>query len=126
MRSLAATAVAGAQLVGELEGRRVDGVVGFWFGKAPGLDRAADAIRHGNTSGTSHLGGAVALVGDDPLCKSSTLPSSSELMAESLVLPLFTPASPGEIVRLGLHAVALDATCRLSPRSVTATNCRRR
>ena len=105
---LAATAVSGSQLVGELAGRRVDGVSGYWFGKAPGLDRAADAIRHANTSGTAHLGGAVALIGDDPLCKSSTLPSSSELMAESLVLPLFTPGSVQDIVRLGLHAVALS------------------
>ena len=51
---------------------------------------AADAIRHGNVSGTAHLGGAVALIGDDPVCKSSTLPSSCELMAESLMLPLLS------------------------------------
>ncbi|MGE0068277.1 MAG: indolepyruvate ferredoxin oxidoreductase family protein, partial [Solirubrobacterales bacterium] len=75
---LAATAVAGTQLVESLPDRNLDGVVGFWYGKAPGLDRAADAIRHGNVSGTAHLGGAVALIGDDPLCKSSTLPSSCE------------------------------------------------
>jgi indolepyruvate ferredoxin oxidoreductase len=105
---LAATAVSGTQRVPELPGRQVDGVTGFWYGKAPGLDRAADAIRHGNTSGTTHLGGAVALIGDDPLCKSSTLPSSCETMAESLVLPLFSPASVSEIVRLGLHAVAMS------------------
>jgi indolepyruvate ferredoxin oxidoreductase len=105
---LAATAVAGTQLVGELPGRRRDGVVGWWYGKAPGLDRAADAIRHGNTSGTATLGGAVALIGDDPTCKSSTLPSSCELMAESLVLPLLAPGSVADIVRLGLHAVAMS------------------
>jgi indolepyruvate ferredoxin oxidoreductase len=105
---LAATAVAGSQLIEELPGRQVDGVTGFFYGKAPGLDRAADAIRHGNTSGTSHLGGAVALIGDDPLCKSSTLPSSCELMAESLVLPLFSPSGVADIIRLGLHAVAMS------------------
>jgi indolepyruvate ferredoxin oxidoreductase len=105
---LAATAVNGTQLVGELPGRTRDGVVGFWYGKAPGLDRAADAIRHGNVSGTAHLGGAVALIGDDPVCKSSTLPSSCELMAESLMLPLLSPGGVSDIVRLGLHAVALS------------------
>ncbi len=110
---LAATAVAGTQLVPELPGHRVDGVAGFWFGKAPGLDRAADAIRHGNTSGTSHLGGAVAIVGDDPTCKSSTLPSSCELMAESLAMPLLAPGQASDIVRLGLHAVALSRAAGL-------------
>jgi indolepyruvate ferredoxin oxidoreductase len=110
---LAATAVNGTQLVGELPGRTRDGVVGFWYGKAPGLDRAADAIRHGNVSGTAHLGGAVALIGDDPVCKSSTLPSSCELMAESLVLPLLSPGGVSDIVRLGLHAVALSRAAGL-------------
>jgi indolepyruvate ferredoxin oxidoreductase len=105
---LAATAVGGAQLVGQLPARTRDGVVGFWYGKAPGLDRAADAIRHANVSGTAHLGGAVALIGDDPMCKSSTLPSSCELMAESLMMPLLAPAGVNDVVRLGLHAVALS------------------
>jgi indolepyruvate ferredoxin oxidoreductase len=105
---LAATAVAGTQLLGQLPGRRHDGVAGFWFGKNPGLDRAADAIRHGNLSGTSPLGGAVAVVGDDPTCKSSTLPSSCEQMAKSLLVPLLTPASVADVLPLGLHAVALS------------------
>ena len=105
---LAATAVAGTQLLSELPGRRHDGVVGFWYGKTPGLDRASDAIRHANVSGTSHLGGAVALIGDDPMCKSSTLPGSSEAMCRSLLLPLLAPSSVYEIVELGLHALALS------------------
>ncbi len=71
---LAATAVAGTQLLGELPGATREGVTGFWYGKTPGLDRASDAIRHANLSGTAPLGGAVALIGDDPLAKSSTVP----------------------------------------------------
>jgi indolepyruvate ferredoxin oxidoreductase len=105
---LAATAVGGTQLTGELPGRRYDGVVGFWYGKNPGLDRAADAIRHASISGTSPLGGAVALVGDDPMSKSSTLPSSCEQMARSLGTPVLAPSSVQEIITLGLHAVALS------------------
>jgi len=105
---LAATAVAGSQLLGQLPGRRHDGVAGFWYSKNPGLDRAADAIRHGNLAGTAPLGGAVALVGDDPTCKSSTLPSSCEQMARSLLVPLLTPSSIAEVLTLGLHAVALS------------------
>ncbi len=105
---LAATAVAGTQLLAQLPGRRHDGVAAFWFGKNPGLDRAADAIRHGNLSGTSPLGGAVAFVGDDPTCKSSTLPSSCEQMVRSLLVPLLTPTSVADVITLGLHAVALS------------------
>ncbi|MFE0019680.1 indolepyruvate ferredoxin oxidoreductase family protein [Amycolatopsis sp. NPDC059021] len=105
---LAATAVAGTQLLGETPGRRHDGVTGFWYGKNPGLDRAADAIRHGVVAGTATLGGAVALIGDDPDCKSSTLPSASEQLCQSLSMPLLAPGSIQEIVELGLHAVAMS------------------
>ena len=105
---LAATAVAGTQLIGELDRRRVDGVTGFWYGKNPGLDRAADAIRHGNLSGTSPLGGAVAWIGDDPSAKSSTVPSACEQLCRSLLVPLLAPGSIQEILELGLHAVAMS------------------
>ncbi|MBB6554156.1 indolepyruvate ferredoxin oxidoreductase family protein [Nonomuraea rubra] len=105
---LAATAVAGTQLLEQVPGRRHDGVIGFWYGKNPGLDRAADAIRHANTAGTAPLGGAVAWIGDDPGCKSSTLPSSSEPMCQSLSMPLLAPGSVAEIIEFGLHAVAMS------------------
>ncbi|MDN5920209.1 MAG: indolepyruvate ferredoxin oxidoreductase family protein, partial [Pseudonocardia sp.] len=105
---LAATAVAGSQTLDRVPGRRHDGVTAFWYGKNPGLDRAADAIRHGNLSGTAPLGGAVAWIGDDPASKSSTVPSSCEPMAQSLAMPLLAPGTVAEIVPLGLHAVALS------------------
>jgi indolepyruvate ferredoxin oxidoreductase len=105
---LAATAVSGTQLLGELPEHEHDGIVGFWYGKNPGLDRAADAIRHGVITGTAPLGGAVALIGDDPAAKSSTLPSASESLCRSLMMPLLAPSTVREIVVLGLHAVALS------------------
>ncbi|WP_336204330.1 indolepyruvate ferredoxin oxidoreductase family protein [Nonomuraea sp. LPB2021202275-12-8] len=105
---LAATSVAGTQLLGQLPGKRHDGVTGFWYGKNPGLDRAADAIRHGNVAGTAALGGAVAWIGDDPGSKSSTVPSSCEPMCQSLSMPLLAPGSVAEIIEFGLHAVALS------------------
>jgi len=110
---LAATAVAGTQLLRQAPGRRHDGVTGFWYGKNPGLDRAADAIRHGTLAGTTVLGGAVALIGDDPACKSSTVPSTCEPMAQSLLMPLLAPGSVAEVVELGLHAVAMSRACGL-------------
>ena len=41
---------------------RYDGIIGIWYGKSPGLDRASDSIRHAVFAGTSAKGGAVALV----------------------------------------------------------------
>ena len=103
---LAATTVWGSQLVPTLPRPRYDGVVGFWYGKAPGVDRAADALRHGNFAGAHPSGGLVAFCGDDPSCKSSTLPSASEATLASLGMPVLAPGTPQEVLDLGLHAVA--------------------
>ena len=105
---LGATAVMGSQVVNTLPGHRYDGVVGVWYGKAPGLDRAGDAIRHANWAGTSRLGGVVALVGDDPACKSSTLPSRSDVVLEALGLPVLYPGNVQDALDLGLHAIAMS------------------
>ena len=105
---LAANAVQGAQLVSTLAGRRVAGVAGIWYGKAPGLDRATDALRHGNLGGASAAGGVLALVGDDATAKSSTVPSSSEVAMAELGLAVLSPADPADILRLGLHGIALS------------------
>jgi indolepyruvate ferredoxin oxidoreductase len=105
---LAATAVAGTQSLSLFPGRRFDGVTGCWYGKNPGLDRAADAIRHGNMSGTAPLGGAVAWIGDDPAAKSSTVPSSCIPMCRNLLIPVLTPGTVEEIVTMGLHAIAMS------------------
>lgn len=103
-----ATAVMGSQLAAEQPDFRYDGVLGIWYGKAPGLDRAGDALRHAQFAGTSRHGGAVALIGDDPAAKSSTLPSSSDATANDLHMPLLYPGDVQEVVDLGRHAVALS------------------
>jgi len=111
---LAATAVSGTQLIGRagqsggVGDAAYDGVTGIWYGKAPGLDRATDALRHANLIGTTPTGGAVALVGDDPAAKSSTVPSASELALADLAMPTFYPADPAEVLLHGLHAVELS------------------
>ena len=75
---LAASTIGGTQLLEVFPHSDYDGVVGMWFGKAPGLDRALDALRHSNFMGSARFGGALAIVGDDPFCNSSSLPSHSE------------------------------------------------
>ncbi|MEM9033683.1 MAG: indolepyruvate ferredoxin oxidoreductase family protein [Actinomycetota bacterium] len=105
---LAAGAVMGSQLAVLQPDCRYDGIVGVWYGKAPGVERAADALRHAVFAGTSAHGGAVALVGDDPAAKSSTVPSSSAGLLYDMHMPLLYPGDPGEALDLGRHAIALS------------------
>ena len=110
---LAATAVMGTQLVGDQPDAKYDGVLGLWYGKAQGLDRSCDALRHGVFGGASHHGGAVVLVGDDPGAKSSVVPSSSDLALLDLHLPCFYPADVQDVLDLGRHAVAMSRSTGL-------------
>ncbi|MEU0513005.1 indolepyruvate ferredoxin oxidoreductase family protein [Amycolatopsis sp. NPDC006125] len=105
---LAATSVMGSQLAAGLGSLRTDGVTGFWYGKAPGLDRATDALRHANLAGTHPRGGAVALVGDDPNAKSSSVPCASEHALADLAMPVFFPADSQDVLDHGRHAVELS------------------
>ncbi len=104
----AATAVMGSQLATTRHDARYDGVVGIWYGKAPGVDRASDALRHATFAGTDPLGGVVALAGDDPAAKSSTIPSSSAGVLADLNMPVLFPSDPAEALDLGRHAIALS------------------
>ncbi|MDJ0870105.1 MAG: indolepyruvate ferredoxin oxidoreductase family protein [Myxococcota bacterium] len=104
----AATSVMGSQLAAAQPDRRYDGVLGIWYGKAPGVDRASDALRHAVYAGSDPRGGAVALVGDDPAAKSSTLPSSSAGSLFDMHIPVLYPGDPAEALELGRHAIALS------------------
>ncbi|HVX21126.1 MAG TPA: indolepyruvate ferredoxin oxidoreductase family protein [Acidimicrobiales bacterium] len=105
---LAATAVMGSQLATTFPDATVDGVLGVWYGKAPGLDRSMDALRHAVYAGASPLGGALVLVGDDPASKSSTLPSASERILAEVSVPVLAPGTIQEILDYGVHAVELS------------------
>ena len=110
---LGATAVMGSQMSHTFPDQRYDGVLGIWYGKSPGLDRSGDAMRHAAYAGTSELGGVLALTGDDPSNKSSTLPSSSEYSLADLHMPVLQPGNVQEILDLGLHGIALSRTAGL-------------
>ena len=105
---LAATAVQGTQLAANFGELTHDGVVGIWYGKTPGLDRATDALRHACCGGASATGGALVLVGDDVIAKSSAVPSSSEIAMAEKGMAVLSPCDPQEIVDLGLHGIALS------------------
>ena len=108
---LAATAVFGTQQVNLFPDPKYDGVFALWYGKAPGLDRSMDAIRHANMSGTLPTGGVLAVVGDDPACQSSTLPSFSGGLLRDLNIPVLDPANIEDVLNLGLYGWALSRFC---------------
>ncbi|MCT4656520.1 MAG: indolepyruvate ferredoxin oxidoreductase family protein [Cohaesibacter sp.] len=106
---LAATAVWGTQKSGLAgSGSDYDGVLGIWYGKAPGVDRSCDAFRHANFSGTSPLGGVLAVAGDDPLAKSSTVVCQSELAFMDVEAPVFSPCDIQDVLDLGMHAFEMS------------------
>src|SRR5256885_5459689 len=105
---LAATAVWGSQQVGMFPGAKVDGVFGIWYGKGPGLDRSADALKHANSAGTSPNGGVIALAGDDHGCQSSTLAHQSEQIFAAALMPVVNPATLQDYLDLGILGFALS------------------
>src|SRR6201996_8165409 len=119
---LGANAVQGSQLASASPDKTCDGVVGIWYGRAPGLDRATDALRHGNLGGADQYGGVLVMVGDDSVAKSSTVPSSSEAAIAELGMPLLAPADPQDVLDLGLHGIALSRFCGLFTGFKLATN----
>ena len=80
---LAATAVLGTQRVESDPERRCDGVFAMWYGKGPGVDRAGDALRHGNAYGSSPHGGVLVVAGDDHGCVSSSMPHQSDAVFQA-------------------------------------------
>ena len=105
---LAATATWGAQYVGTFPGANVEGVFSIWYGKAPGMDRSMDPLRHANMAGTSANGGTLLLVGDDHGAKSSTLTCYSDFNFVSAGIPLLAPSNAQEVLDHGLHGIALS------------------
>src|SRR5687767_13729839 len=65
-----------------------------------------DALRHANLAHTHPIGHPLALLGDDPSCKSSTLPSAAEATLAALDMPTFFPGTLQEGLDFGRHAIA--------------------
>lgn len=105
---LAATAVWGTQMLHTVGKQKFDGVTGLWYGKAPGVDRSGDALKHANYTGIGKNGGVLAIAGDDPSCKSSSLCSQSEPMLFHVGMPSLYPANVQEILDLGLHGYQMS------------------
>ncbi|MCX5737901.1 MAG: indolepyruvate ferredoxin oxidoreductase family protein, partial [Proteobacteria bacterium] len=105
---LAATAVWGSQQATLHASARYDGVFGIWYGKGPGVDRSCDALKHANYAGTAARGGVLALCGDDPAARSSSIAHQSEPALIHCAIPIFNPSSVQEYLDLGLYGFALS------------------
>ncbi len=105
---LAATAVLGSQQVGTDPKREVDGVFGMWYGKGPGVDRAGDALKHGNAYGSSPKGGVLVVAGDDHGSVSSSMPHQSDAAFLTFFMPILNPASVAEYLSFGEYGYALS------------------
>ncbi len=105
---LAATQVLGTQRVESDPERTVEGVFGLWYGKGPGVDRAGDAIKHGNAYGSSPHGGVLVVAGDDHGCVSSSMPHQSDHAFQAWQMPIVSPANVAEMLTFGLYGWALS------------------
>jgi indolepyruvate ferredoxin oxidoreductase len=105
---LAATAVGGTQQIAAIGRSKFKGVFGIWYAKNPGLDRAGDAIKHGNAVGASAHGGVLAISGDDPGASSSSLPNQCDQAFIAAAIPILSPENISEILRFGLIGIAMS------------------
>ena len=105
---LAATAVLGTQQVESEQEREVDGVFSIWYGKGPGVDRAGDALKHGNAYGSSPHGGVLVVAGDDHGCVSSSMSHQSDVAFMAFFMPTLNPASVGEYIEYGLYGFGMS------------------
>ena len=105
---LGATAVLGTQRVESDPERTADGVYAMWYGKGPGVDRAGDALKHGNAYGSSPHGGVLVIAGDDHGCVSSSMPHQSDAAMQSWHMPVVAPANVAEYLEFGLYGWALS------------------
>ena len=105
---LGGTAVLGTQRVEADPERTVDGVFAMWYGKGPGVDRAGDALKHGNAYGSSPHGGVLVVAGDDHGCVSSSMPHQSDYAMMAWHMPIVNPSHIADMLEFGAYGYALS------------------
>jgi indolepyruvate ferredoxin oxidoreductase len=89
----------------------LQGVFGMWYGKSPGVDRSGDAFKHANGLGAHPFGGVIAVAGDDPAAKSSSLPNQSETAFFDAVMPVLVAGNTQELLDYGVTGIELSRYC---------------
>jgi indolepyruvate ferredoxin oxidoreductase len=105
---LGGTAVLGTQRVEADPERTVEGVFAMWYGKGPGVDRAGDALKHGNAYGSSPHGGVLVVAGDDHGCVSSSMPHQSDFAMMAWHMPVVNPSHIADMLEFGAYGFALS------------------
>ena len=103
---LAATAVLGTQQIEIEKTKTHEGVFAMWYGKGPGVDRAGDALKHGNAYGSSPHGGVLVVAGDDHGCVSSSMSHQSDVAFMAFYMPTINPGNVAEYIEFGLWGYA--------------------
>ncbi|CAB3773102.1 hypothetical protein LMG29542_07099 [Paraburkholderia humisilvae] len=80
----------------------------MWYGKGPGVDRAGDALKHGNAYGSSPHGGVLVVAGDDHGCVSSSMPHQSDFAMMAWHMPIVNPSNVADMLQFGLYGWALS------------------
>lgn len=80
---------------------KVDGVIGAWYGKGPGVRRIADTEDHLQMAGLDKLCAAYFMSGDDHTGKSSTTPHQTDFVHFANHVPTAYPGNVREILEIG-------------------------
>ena len=105
---LAVAAIQGTQQLGIISPSTIDGVFSFWYGKGPGVDRSGDQFKHSSFFGTAKHGGVLAFAGDDHANKSSTIPHETGPTFATWHIPVITPATVEDVMRLGVLGIQMS------------------
>ncbi len=80
---------------------KVDGVIGAWYGKGPGVRRIADVEDHLQMAGLDQFCAAYFMSGDDHTSKSSTTPHQTDFVHYANHVPTANPGNIREILEAG-------------------------
>ncbi|MCF8721621.1 DUF6537 domain-containing protein [Nitrospina gracilis] len=80
---------------------KVDGVIGAWYGKGPGVRRIADVQDHMQMAGIDKFCAAYFISGDDHTSKSSTTPHQTDFIHYANHIPTAYPGNVREILETG-------------------------
>ncbi len=103
-----ATQMIGTQQVETDPHKTCEAVFGLWYGKGPGVDRAGDALKHGNAYGASPNGGVLVVAGDDHGCVSSSMSHQSDVAFMNFFMPVLNPANVAEFLPFAEWGYALS------------------